>query len=441
MNDSFDEENLYRQALNFLGQARKVGMKLGLQNVQRLAMEMGNPHENLNFIHIAGTNGKGSTAAFIASALQASGLKTGLFSSPHLVTIRERIQVNGKPITKLQFSRWVLEIQGKIQKIRQLKEDFACTFFEIMAIAAILEFSRSKVDWVVWETGLGGRLDATNFVIPRLSIITNIDYDHTQFLGETLEEIAAEKAGIIKEGVPVVVGNLNHGALEVVKKCAARVGAPVVEVFRSVSLKSIKLDYKEHWVEIAGFPFCLGLTGYHQLENAACAFVSLKLLFSKEDPFDIRSIQQGFRAVDWPGRFQVLWENPLCVVDGAHNVGAVVQLVANWEKIFGDEPYHLVFGVLKDKNFALMADVLKRKAQEVTLIKPPTVRGLEPQKLFPFFGDVKFRVCSCWSDFKLSLDRTPLPILVTGSLYLIGHVLVEEYGGKEEYRWNELLDG
>ncbi|QSR88307.1 bifunctional folylpolyglutamate synthase/dihydrofolate synthase [Methylacidiphilum caldifontis] len=441
MNSGFAEEKLYREALQFLGQTRKMGMKLGLQNIERLAQEMGNPHKNLNFIHIAGTNGKGSTAAFIASAMKASGIKTGLYSSPHLISIRERIQVNGKSITKLQFSRWISEIQEKIQNIRLNQKEFACTFFEILTMVAILEFSRCKVDWVIWETGLGGRLDATNFIVPRLSVITNIDYDHTQYLGDSLELIAAEKAGIIKKGVPVVVGNLRGEALEVIRNHAAKNEAPLVEVCQTVSMRTIKLDYKEHWVEISGYPFCLGLRGSHQLENAACAFVCLQLLFSGDNHLSLQNIQQGFKTVCWPGRFHLLWENPLCIIDGAHNEAAIDRLVASWEKIFGNEPYHLVFGVLRDKNFALMSNILKKKAKAVTLIKPPTSRGLDPLELVPFFDDLKIQICSSWHDFKLSLGKTSLPILVTGSLYLIGHILVEEYGEEEEYRWNELLDG
>ncbi|CAI9086386.1 bifunctional folylpolyglutamate synthase/dihydrofolate synthase [Candidatus Methylacidiphilum fumarolicum] len=441
MNNPFLEDQFYRQALKFLGQARTVGMKLGLQNIIELAREMGNVHEKMNFIHIAGTNGKGSTAAFIASALKRSGFKTGLYTSPHLVTIRERIQINGHPISKEQFSHWVLEIQEKIERIKQRKKDFACTFFEIITMVAILEFFRCKVDWVVWETGLGGRLDATNIVNPRLSIITNIDYDHTQFLGDTLESIAEEKAGIIKEGVPVIVGKMPKEALAVIKKRALEKGAELIDICQSVEIKPLKMDYERQWVEIANIPFCLGLTGIHQLDNAACAFAALRLLFAEENSMDIKRMQEGFRTVCWPGRFQVIRKAPLCIIDGAHNVAATKQLVANWEQIVGDEPYHLVFGVLQDKNFPMMAEILKRKASMVTLIKPPTSRGLEPKELLPFFGGIKTQICPSWADFMPSMDGSLRPILATGSLYLIGQILVEEYEGKEEFKWNELLDG
>ncbi len=188
----------YPDALSYLGQARRFGMKLGLEPMRELARALGNPQESLRFIHLAGTNGKGSTAAFCESCLRAAGFRVGLYTSPHLVSVRERIQIDREPISEADFAEGMDVVRRAVTE----QKDHEATFFELMTALALWYFAREKVDWVVWETGLGGRLDATNIVQPEVCIITNIGLDHQQYLGESLREIAAEKAGIIKPGVP-----------------------------------------------------------------------------------------------------------------------------------------------------------------------------------------------------------------------------------------------
>ncbi|CAB4242653.1 Dihydrofolate synthase [Methylacidimicrobium sp. AP8] len=433
------EGEAYREALSFLGQCRRWGMKLGLENMELLAQAVGSPQDGLHFLHIAGTNGKGSTASFLAAALRAAGYRVGLYTSPHLCTVRERIQIDGAMATQRQFTRWIRTVQAAIGTLERKHPGFSPTFFEVLTAAALLAFRQAEVDWVIWETGLGGRLDATNIVRPEACVITTIGIEHTAQLGDSLSEIAREKAGILKPGVPVVVGVVPEEARKAIEERAAQIGSPLLAIGRTAA---------EPWdgreacqrVRIDGQRFVLGLLGEHQLHNAACAYAVLRLPIFLGKPLPRKSIRAGFRAVRWPGRFQVWKRSPLWILDGAHNPQAAEALLHAWRTCFGGRSYHLVFAVLRDKDFRALAAVLARQAHRVSLVRLATERGLDPVRLVECFPSVPSRVYGCWREARADLAEDPGPVLVAGSLFLVGEVLADQPGFDPGLEFNELLE-
>src|SRR5262245_17302401 len=280
----------YAEAVQYLYSLRLFGTKLGLENTFRLAELAGNPQNDLRFIHVAGTNGKGSTCSMLESVYRAAGFKTGLFTSPHLVSFCERIQVNRELIPENEVARLVSGLQPLLKTFPSGAHP---TFFEVVTIMALKYFSEQKCDLVIWETGLGGRLDATNIVTPLASVITNIFFDHEKWLGHTLAEIAREKAGIIKRGLPVVTATDAAEALAVIEETAARLNAPLTKVGQTCTLS---------W---AGKTPTLPLLGDHQLINAALAVAAVRVLQHKI-PVSEAAIRNGLKMVQWPGRLQVL---------------------------------------------------------------------------------------------------------------------------------------
>ncbi|MDD2675858.1 MAG: bifunctional folylpolyglutamate synthase/dihydrofolate synthase [Methylacidiphilaceae bacterium] len=433
------EEEEYREALAFLGRCRRWGMKLGLENMELLAREVGSPQNGLHFLHIAGTNGKGSTASFLASALRAGGYRVGLYTSPHLCTIRERIQIDGVIASKPQFTRWIQMLQAAIRHLEEKQPGFAPTFFEVLTAAALLAFREGEVDWVVWETGLGGRLDATNIVRPEACVITTIGLEHTCHLGFTLVEIAREKAGILKPGVSAVIGVVQEEAREAIREIARRVGSPLREIGET-EMESCEEGGLCQKARIDGQRLVLGLLGSHQVRNAASAYALLRLPLFSGKPLPQKAIRSGFRTVRWPGRFQVLQNDPLWILDGAHNPQAAEALVQTWAARFGKQPYHLVFSVLTDKDFVTVADILSRQASQVSLVRLSTERGLAPTRLTGCFPHFPCQVFDSWGEARRALAKDPGPILVTGSLFLVGEVLAGCWDLLPEFESNELLE-
>ncbi|WP_018290321.1 folylpolyglutamate synthase/dihydrofolate synthase family protein [Verrucomicrobium sp. 3C] len=414
-------------------------MKLGLENMELLAREVGSPQNGLHFLHIAGTNGKGSTASFLASALRAAGYHVGLYTSPHLCTIRERIQIDGVLTSKKEFTRWIRMLQAAIRNREEKQPGFAPTFFEVLTAAALLAFRERGVDWVVWETGLGGRLDATNIVRPEACIITTIGLEHTRYLGSSLAEIAREKAGILKPGVPAVIGVEQGEAREAIRERASKIGSPLREIGEMVG-ESYSDGEPCQRARIDGERFVLGLLGSHQVRNATCAYALLRLPLFSGKPLPQKAIRCGFRTVRWPGRFQRLRKDPLWVLDGAHNPQAAEALVQTWEACYGKRPYHLVFSALSDKDFATMASVHSRQARQVSLVRLSTERGLAPARLIGCFPHLPCQAYDSWSEASQALAKDPGPILVTGSLFLVGEVLADEGNLLPEFESNELLE-
>src|SRR4051794_12308142 len=301
------------QFLYSLGNELKVGAKWDLERMRGLLAALGNPERGGRFVHVAGTNGKGSTCAMLASILSASGLRTGLYTSPHLEKPTERIQVNGREVSEQEFSAAFDAIREAAERlIADESIDGYPSYFEIVTAMAFLVF-REKTDISVIEVGLGGRLDATNVLSPELTVITPISFDHEAFLGNTLEAIASEKAGILKPNVPLVLARQEAEAEALMTRVAAELAVPVHHT-RDVTLSRIKLTPYGSEFAADGLPLRLSLPGRHQIENAAAAIVAGRLL--KVEP---AAIQEGLADAHWPGRLELISRNPDFILDGAHN--------------------------------------------------------------------------------------------------------------------------
>jgi len=390
----------YQEALAWLFGTQLFGIKLGLENVQRLLAALRVPAPAQRIIHVAGTNGKGSVCAMIDSIGRAAGYRAGLFTSPHLVTFRERIQVDGAMIGQAEVARG-------LTNIRDLVRDWEPhpTFFEIATALGLLHFRETDCDLVVLETGMGGRLDATNAVTPVVSVITPIALDHQKWLGATLSEIAAEKAGIIKAGVPVVSAPQLPEAEAVIRAAVGEVNAPHLEF--------VAAGYDDSPV---------ALRGSFQKQNAALAVAALR---AAQVATDRTAIARGLAAVVWPARFQ-LW-NERIVIDGAHNPAGARVAVQTWREVFGEEKCALVFGVLRDKEAAAIFQELAEIAAAVFLPRFRGERAVSPEELAQVIASVAPEMrCviadSCSASLELA-EQTSLRVLVAGSLHLAGEVL------------------
>lgn len=401
------------KGFDFLLHARKFGMKLGLETMNRLASSLGNPEKRLKFIHIAGTNGKGSTAAFCSQALQEAGYRTGLFTSPHLISITERIQINGLSIPENKLALLIDEIAEITRTWDQTP-----TFFEILTACALRYFENEKVDWVVWETGMGGRLDSTNIVTPEVTILTQIDFDHQEFLGDTLFKIAFEKAGIIKEGVPAVCGVRDPEALQVIKEVALKANSPLFET-NELQMIDLGIQKKRHHLKIEGIPFQLSLLGEHQIQNALTAFFALFAVIKAPIP----AIQRGFSKTIWPGRFQIIRDIPAIILDGAHNESSMRTLIQTWKRVFGEVKPVVVFGVMEDKSYSIMCNLIESLAEKIILVKPQNPRSIEPSKMEAFFHQIPCKTEEGLGAIWPQILASSQPILITGSLFLVGEAL------------------
>jgi dihydrofolate synthase/folylpolyglutamate synthase len=420
----------YLDAINHLGSARRFGMKLGLDPIRHIAARLGEPQERLRFIHIAGSNGKGSTAAFCESCLRVAGYRVGLYTSPHLVSIRERLQVDRQPIAEADFAKGMSAVVAA--------SEGEPTFFELMTGLALWYFERENVDWVVWETGLGGRLDATNIVRPAVSVITSIALEHTQYLGTRLEEIAREKAGIIKPGVPVVTGVEAGPAADVIAAESRQFGAPLHEVAREVPAENLGLRDGRQFARLDDHDYALGLIGGHQVRNAACALAALRQL---SEPPSAEAIASGLESASWAGRFQIVSESPLMVIDGAHNAAAMERLLETWRDFLAirgsaGARAHLVFGAVSDKDITGMARLLLPHIKRVTLVRLSSERSADPADLARYFPGVS---CAFLDSVAAWRPVGDLPVLVTGSLFLAGEMLAHLTGAEHDLQLNERL--
>jgi dihydrofolate synthase/folylpolyglutamate synthase len=421
----------YAETIQFLYGLQMFGANFGLENTRRLAALVGNPQDKLRFIHVAGTNGKGSTCAMLESIYNTAGLRVGLFTSPHLVSFRERVQVNRQLIPEAGVVRLVDEL-------RSVNRENDATLFEFATVMALMFFAGQKCDLVIWETGLGGRLDATNIVTPLASVITNIAFDHTQWLGDTLEKIAAEKAGIIKPGVPVVAAAAQPEVLAVIEKFAREKNAPLT----TVPVGGIS--------PLAGFSgltrgaATLPLAGEHQKQNAALALATVEVL-QKQIPVAEDILRTGLAKVRWPGRLQWIQkpDGQKILLDGAHNVAGVEALrsaLAGGAPVSGpagfpdpSQPYGtvpgspaLIVGFLGDKDWRLMCKILAPMAAKIFAVPVASGRTAGANELAAVFREANpaasVTVCRDLSAaFNAGKDE-PF-VVVTGSLYLIGEAL------------------
>jgi dihydrofolate synthase/folylpolyglutamate synthase len=384
-----DTETAYNQALDYLyshvdyslkksAELAKAHFELG--RMRALMASLGNPQDSYPIIHVAGTKGKGSTCALAASALRAAGYQTGLYTSPHLQDYVERIQIDGQPISHLQMVELVEELKPAVAKIPQL------TTFEITTALSFLYFARQEVDVAVIEVGLGGRLDATNVVMPRVSVITSLSYDHMAVLGNTLALIAGEKAGIIKPGIPIVSSPQQDEALAVLQQVSSERGAPLTLVGRDVTFQ--RMEYSRDGQELKienqkskiSNPVILRipLLGMHQVVNAATAYTALRasgLSLSDE------AVRRGFKEVHWPCRFELVRREPPVVIDSAHNADSARRLHQTLDETFPGRPIIWVFSILEDKDAPGMLAELKPRLAQVIATQTDHPRVLAAEKI------------------------------------------------------------
>jgi dihydrofolate synthase/folylpolyglutamate synthase len=383
----------YSEALAWLYSTQQFGIKLGLENTHRLLAALDHPERACRFLHVAGTNGKGSTCAMLDSVLRAAGHRTGLYTSPHLVDFRERIRVNGEMIPEVDVARILTRLRDAT-----CGWDHAPTYFELSTVLALRHFADADVEFVVLETGMGGRLDSTNAVTPIVSVLTPIAMDHAQWLGDTLAKIAAQKAGILKPGVPAVSAAQEPAAAAVLEACASEVG---------VSLEFVR--------EPLDLPLSLG--GSHQKANAALAVAALRA--ARIDIPDAE-LRQGLATAQWPGRFQRIGDR--FVLDGGHNPHAVAQLVRTWREEFGEERPLVVFGALSDKDYPAMLETLAGIADELWIVPVRSARATNPETLATV-APMPARIFESLDAALAEAGGQGRRVLVTGSLFLVGEAL------------------
>ncbi len=425
----------YADSIEYLYNLQKYGIKLGLDNIRTLMSLFNNPQKDFLSVHVAGTNGKGSTSAMIASMLQASGLKVGLFTSPHLVSFTERVRINNEKISEQD----VVGLTDEIRKAISKTDDFSPTFFEVVTTIGFLYFKRNNIDIAIIETGMGGRLDATNVIKPEVSVITNISYDHKEFLGNALKEIAGEKAGIIKEGIPVVTSRQDKSAMQVLRKKADEQGSEIFEygkdfsaVLKEEDINGCVFDYQgEAKINNLWMP----LIGRHQMFNAASALKAVEIL-SKRLP-DMSGLspdvmRTGLETVKWPGRLEFVSYNPPILIDGAHNPDASAVLADSLKRLFLKKYNRmiLILGVMADKDIEGILSPLLPLASQIICTVPNYSRAESPQRLADRAVSMGYKnIHTAPAVMKaIELAKSKIKdaksdlILITGSLYTIGEV-------------------
>ncbi|MFQ5542489.1 MAG: bifunctional folylpolyglutamate synthase/dihydrofolate synthase [Candidatus Binatia bacterium] len=411
----------YLETLNYIFNLRGGEIDLRLNRLAQILSLFGHPERCFRAFHIAGTNGKGSTAAILHSILCAQGYRVALYTSPHVVAFTERIRVNDQEITAEE----VVELAEDI-RARSLGADISLTFFEFVTVMALVYFGRCKVDVAVVEVGLGGRLDATNLVAPEVSIVTTISKDHEVYLGSSLHSIAQEKGGIIKAGVPVIIGSMPPAAAATLEAMAQAKGSESYFFGRDFSVGFTEdglFDYEgPRWNLM---DLSLALRGIYQRFNAAVALAALEVTH-RDFPVSERAVREGLERVIWPARFEVILDHPRVILDGAHNSQGIKALTKELRNFLGGKRVRLLFGAMKDKDWSEMLHELSKVSSEVLLTRVPMERSADPRDLISAVpADLPVAVIEDPAEAIASLigcvgeDQN---ILVTGSLYLSGHV-------------------
>lgn len=424
----------YIRAIDYLFGLQKFGIKLGLSNITSLLRYMGNPEKKLNCIHVGGTNGKGSTCAFLLSILKQSGYRAGLYTSPHLVDFAERIRINDKEISRTR----VAALTEDIRFLCKQKSLSHITFFEAATAMAFKYFADEKADPVIVEVGMGGRYDATNVITPMISIITTINVDHQHYLGSTLAEIAREKAGIIKQDVPLVSGVRETAIKNYFKKVCTKYHAPFYQLGSSIQCRKTGFNT----FTFAGMGMRLqdvqcGLAGDHQLRNASLAITAAELLNKQSYNVPQASILKGIKEVRWPGRMEIIRKNPTIVLDGAHNPEGWRALKRSLLNDFTYGHLYLVLGIMEDKNVKTMLKILTPGAHTVIFCRPGITRAAQKERIENFIRFSEHKKVFSWVEKSsealkkiLNLASKKDLICITGSLFLIGEI--KEYLGQRE---------
>ncbi len=412
----------YPECLEYMYSLRRFGIILGLDTISAILKTLGNPHEAFSCIHVAGSNGKGSIASALSTILTRAGKRVGLYTSPHLVRFNERICVNGIPVTDAQ----VIEAHEAVRNAAAPGRE--PTFFEYTTAMAFYLFARETVEWAVIETGMGGRMDATNVVSPAISVITNISLEHQAYLGKTIPEITYEKAGIIKPKTPVVTGVRRPAALDVLARVAMEKKAPLFRLgvdFRIRRQKDGTFTYfgMEHtWPGMK-----TGLLGRHQAENAALALAACELLKTRGLEIPEETLRKGLLENRWPGRLEIVSRDPLVILDGAHNRAAVRNLAGFLAERFPDKNILLVLGILDDKPYRVMLKTLLPLVHRVILTRAAIDRALPTQTLLEY-AKTLCRDIEVIDDagkalgYAVATAGSDEIICVAGSLYVVGDV-------------------
>ncbi|MBI3786529.1 MAG: bifunctional folylpolyglutamate synthase/dihydrofolate synthase [Deltaproteobacteria bacterium] len=424
-----DEYNEVLASLYSLEAAK--GMDFKLERVELALKNLGEPQRQFAAVHIAGTNGKGSVAAMLHAMLSAAGEKVGIYTSPHLVRFTERIRVGEREIEPYEVVRLFHEVHEAATA-----RGIELTFFEFTTVMAFVHFARTKISIAVVETGLGGRLDATNVIEPEVAVITTIGFDHQEYLGNTLESIAFEKAGIIKAGKPVVVGPMPAQATAVIAEMAKARSSVVLCAGKEFSLSENETEAVFRCAGIERDGLKIGLRGQHQRDNAAVALAVAHLL-APQFGISADAMRTGLATVRWPGRLEVIDARPLIVLDGAHNADGISALCRELPHLVGARPIHLVFSVMRDKAWPPMVERLAAVADTVTLTTVLPQRAEVAERLVPAFA------CHCpvevVDDPRSALDQARQragqsgAVVVTGSLFLVGalYPYCEQIGARE----------
>jgi dihydrofolate synthase/folylpolyglutamate synthase len=409
--------------------------KFDLQNISRLSSRLGNPHRASPCAHIAGTNGKGSTAALLESILRAAGFRTGLYTSPHLIRINERIRVNGEEISDADFAAAFTRVQALIEEMLASGALAAHpTYFECVTAMAFEHFARAGVEFAVYEVGMGGRLDSTNIVEPIVALITPVDFDHEDYLGHSLDLIAREKAGIIKSGALVVSAADRPEAAAVIRQCAAEKHARLVEISRDYHIENLAATSRGSRAVFATtngdwrLEIDLPLAGRFQLQNALAAAAAARLLGQCGFRMVDAAIAQGIAAARWPGRLEQVAERPAVFLDGTHNPAGARELVGFWREQFAGRRVHLVYGAMRDKAVDEIAGLLYPEAATVIVTSPRQPRAISPDVLAEMTRHHAHRlevVPQPEDALERALDLAAADdvVLATGSLYLVGDLM------------------
>jgi len=423
---SYDESVRF---LYSLGNEVKAA-RLGLERMTALLEALGGPHTACEYVHVAGTNGKGSVAAMIEAALRTAGRRTGLYTSPHLVEPTERIRVAGVPVTREKFSAAFETVHAAAERLMASGAlEAHPTYFETLTAMAFVIFQEEGVELAVLEVGLGGRLDATNVIMPQLAVITPIDFDHEALLGKGLEAIAMEKAGILKRGAGAVFAVQRPEVVPVLEAAAQAVGVTPVQAaswrveelalypggscFRAVGPKTLAVDCP--------------LPGAHQVSNALTAALALDAL-----GLSAEAIRSGIRQARWPGRLERVRENPDVILDGAHNPAGARALAAYINRFFDDRRVWLVYAAMRDKAVEEMAAILFPLADEVIVTAPKQARAVRPESIAELAHHPRLRTAAALDDALAVIEREAAPedaVFISGSLFLVGEARAKMVGG------------
>jgi len=409
--------------LYLLGNEVKTA-KYGLERIVALLGALGNPEKLPRIVHVAGTNGKGSVSAMVESGLRAAGLRTGLFTSPHLLEPTERIRINGCPVAATRFSAAFDRVHECAERL--LNEgaiDFHPTYFETVTAMAFLLFQEQKTEAVVLEVGLGGRLDATNVVHPELCVITPVDFDHEALLGRSLEAIAGEKAGILKPGVPAVFAGQRPEAQATLDRRAAELGIEVTRARETWQVEDLELSARGSRFTMrdgATMRINCPLAGEHQVANAVVAAAALHRL-----GVGVREIERGIAAARWPGRLERVSESPEIILDGAHNPAGARALAAHIEKFYAKRQVLMIYGAMRDKAIEEITGILFPHADDVIATAPQQTRAVDPETIRALAAHPRLQTAP---DLAVALDRARAGaddrvIFITGSLFLIGEAM------------------